>query len=320
MLIALRHRLAVAVPTAIVVSIVVFLMIHFIPGDPIGVLLSRQPDPVVRAALEHHYGLDLPLPQQYLRWISDVLRGDLGRSIQSGVPVSDLVFGRLPHTLYLIAAGLLISLAIAIPGGVLAASGAGTARDHGITAFSLVLMSLPEFWAGTLLVILLGVGLGVLPTSGYVEPWTDPVEFARHLIMPALAVGAGIAGLTMRTLRSSLIEALRHDYVLLAESQGASRRRVLWVHAMRNAMIPTVTLVGLQIGLLLGGAIVTERVFSYPGLGLLLVSAISSRDYPVIQGSVLVLAVVFIILNVFVDLLVTYLEPRERRPSAVVAR
>lgn len=316
MLIALRRRLAVAIPTAIAVSVVVFLMVHFIPGDPIGVLLQRQPDPVVREALQRHYGLDKPLPEQYLSWMVDVLQMNLGRSIASGQSVSDQVLTRLPHTLYLMAAGLLVSILIALPAGVLAASRAGSVRDRGLTALSLGLMSLPEFWTGTLLVILFGVHLRVLPTSGYVEPWQDPVRFAQHLILPAIAVGAGLAGLTMRTLRSSLVEALRQDYVLLAESQGASRTRVLWVHALRNALTPTVTLIGLQVGLLLGGAIVTERVFSYPGLGLLLVGAINSRDYPVIQGAILVFALVFIVLNVVVDLLVTWLEPRERRPSA----
>jgi peptide/nickel transport system permease protein len=176
-------------------------------------------------------------------------------------------------------------------------------------------MSVPEFWSGTLLALVFGVKLGWLPTSGYVSPTDDLGGFFRYLILPAVTVGAAVAGLTMRTLRSSLTETLRQEYIVLARSQGASRRRALWRHAMRNAVIPTITLVGLQIGYLLGGDIIVERLFSYPGLGLLLVESISSLDYPIIQGCILLFAVLFIVVNACVDLLVIYLEPRERRPA-----
>ena len=314
------RRLLTAIPTLLAVSLVVFLIVHRIPGDPISVQLAKQPDPVIRARLEAFYGLDRPLPVQYVDWLLNVLHGDFGVSIASGRSVFDTVIERLPRTLALMAGGMLVSLVIAIPAGLIAGGRVGTWRDRGVTTGALALMSLPEFWLGTMLVLAFSVKLGWFPTGGYVAPSDGAGDFVRHLVLPSLAVGAALCGLTARTFRAGMADAMRQDYVVLAASQGVARSRIVWRHAARNALVPTITLVGLQVGYLLGGAIISEKVFSYPGLGLLTIEAVNARDYPVIQGSLLLFAVTFIIVNLAVDLFVIYLEPRQRRPVTTAGR
>src|SRR6476469_2114947 len=269
------RRLLTAIPTLLAVSIVVFLIVHRIPGDPISVQLAKQPDPVIRARLESFYGLDRPLPVQYVDWLLNVLHGDFGVSIASGRSVFDTVIERLPRTLALMAGGMLVSLVIAIPAGLIAGGRVGTWRDRGVTTGALALMSLPEFWLGTMLVLAFSVKLGWFPTGGYVAPSDGAGDFVRHLVLPSLAVGAALCGLTARTFRAGMADAMRQDYVVLAASQGVARSRIVWRHAARNALVPTITLVGLQVGYLLGGAIISEKVFSYPGLGLLTIEAVN---------------------------------------------
>ncbi|MBI5089670.1 MAG: ABC transporter permease [Actinobacteria bacterium] len=298
-------------------TIIVFLIVHKIPGDPISVQLARQPDPVIRERLEAFYGLNRPLPAQYASWLGDVVTGDFGVSIASGRDVSDAVFERLPRTLFLMAGGLFVSLVVAVPAGMLAGGRAGSWRDRGLSTGALALMSIPEFWLGNLLVLAFSVKLGWFPTGGYVEPGDDPLGFVRLLVLPSLAVGASLCGLTMRTFRASMAETMRQEYIVLAASQGASRSRIVARHAARNALTPSITLVGLQVGYLLGGAIISEKVFSYPGLGLLVIDAVNARDYPMIQGALLLFALTFVLVNLAVDILVMYLEPRQRRPIAL---
>ena len=227
-----------------------------------------------------------------------------------------MLLERLPRTLYLMFGGLLFSLVLAIPAGLLAAAKKARAPDLAVTAGSLVLMSVPEFWTGTLLVLLFSVKLRLLPTSGYVPPTEDFVGFLRHAILPMISVGALFAGITTRTVRSSMIEELKQDYVTLARAEGIPFWRILWVHCFRNALVPTLTLVGLQVGILLGGAVIVEKVFAYPGMGLLLVSALSQRDYPVIQGGLLLFGGSFILVNVIVDIIALVLDPRRRNVTA----
>jgi len=311
------RRLLIAIPTLLAVTVVVFLIVHRIPGDPISVQLAHQPDPVIRERLEAFYGLDRSLPVQYVTWLRGVVSGDFGVSIASGRSVFDTVTERLPRTLALMAGGMVVSLAIALPAGMIAGGHAGSWRDRGVSTGALALMSVPEFWLGNVLVLGFAVRLGWLPTGGYVAPGESVGRFLQHLVLPSLAVGASLCGLTTRTFRSGMAEAMRQEYVVQAASQGVPRSRIIWRHAARNALTPTVTLVGLQVGYLLGGAIISEKVFSYPGLGLLVIDAVNARDYPLIQGALLLFALTFILVNLAVDLLVIYLEPRQRRPIAL---
>jgi peptide/nickel transport system permease protein len=308
----LLRRLLGMIPSLLGVSIVVFLLIHLIPGDPISVMLGRISDPVVLAAVRAQYGLDRPLAVQYFAWLGHVLRGDLGYSISNGAPVARQIGERLPPTLYLLAGGMLVALLLAGPIGTLAAAKHNTWVDLGGTTLSLVFMSIPSFWLAILLILLLAVKFGWLPATGYVAPHENLGDFFDSLIMPSLALGASEAGFIARLLRSSMLDALRQDYVTVARAKGVRERRVLYRHALPNALIPVVTVVAIEVGYLLGGAIIIERVFAYPGMGLLLITAISTRDYPLIQGTILVFAVFFLVINLLTDTLYAVIDPRIR--------
>jgi peptide/nickel transport system permease protein len=300
------------IPALLGVSIIIFGIIHFIPGDPITFMLGRRQDPTVVAALQAQYGLDRPLPVQYIDWLGKALRGDLGASILTGDSVSAQILERLPRTLYLLIGSMLIAVAIAVPCGILAAAKHNTWADLGITTGSLVALSIPSFWLAIILILLFAVQLQILPATGFVYPQEDLGEFLRHMIIPCFALGAIEAALITRIMRSSMLDALRQDYVTLARAKGAGQRRVLFIHALRNAAIPVATVVALEIGYLLGGAIIIERVFAYPGMGYLLITAIVSRDYPVIQGTILVFALLFFLVNLATDVIYTFLDPRIR--------
>ncbi len=306
------RRLLGMVPVLIGVSIVVFLMIHLIPGDPISAMLGRVSDPEVLASVRAQYGLDQPLVSQYFRWLSQVLRGNLGYSISSGAPVAGQVLERLPATLYLLAGGMLVALALAFPIGIVTASRHNTWVDFGGTTLSMIFMSIPSFWLAILLILLLAVRLEWLPATGYVAPQDDFSQFMRSLIMPSLALGLSEAGFIARLVRSSMLESLGQDYVTVARAKGLQDRRTLYRHALPNALIPVVTVIGIEIGYLLGGVIVIERVFAFPGMGLLTITAISTRDYPLIQGTILVFAVFFLFMNLLTDLLYGVIDPRVR--------
>lgn len=306
------RRILGMIPVLFGVSIIVFLMIHLIPGDPISFMLGRVSDPEVIAAARARYGLDQPLPAQYLHWLGQVLQGNLGNSISTGAPVANQVLERLPATLYLLIGGMFVALVLAIPIGVVTASRHNTWTDFGGTTLSLVFMSIPSFWLAILLILLLAVRLGWLPATGYVPPREDFGAFLKCLVMPSLALGLSEAGFIARLMRSSMLDVLSQEYVRVARAKGLRDRNTMYRHALPNALIPVVTVIGIEVGYLLGGVIVIERVFAFPGMGMLTITAITSRDYPLIQGSILIFAVFFLFVNLITDILYGIIDPRVR--------
>lgn len=310
------RRLGLGALTLAVVSVLIFLIIRNIPGDPIGVLLQQNGTDEVRKSLESYYGLDKSVFAQYTSWVGNVLQGDMGRSIFTGEAVGGLLAERYVRTLYLMIGGLVLALVIAVPLAMLAAARRERKTDVAVTTGAIGMQSLPEFWLGALLVLLFGVQLQWLPTSGYVAPGESLSGFAEHAILPMITVGAVLSGLLVRALRATLVEQLRQDYVTTALAQGVPFRRVVGVHAMRNSLIPTLTLIGVQVGILMGGTVIVEKVFSYPGMGLLLVDSLQKRDYPLIQGALLLFAATFILINLIADVIAIMLDPRNRGAEA----
>jgi len=293
------------------VATMVFVLLRVIPGDP--VLIMGGLDNIDAAAVERartEMGLDRSLPEQYAIWVGALLRGDLGASLRSGSRVGTLIAEALPITLQLGGMALLIGLAISVPAGIAAARRAGTARDAGITALAIVGISTPPFVIAMALIYLFAVVLQALPTSGYVPFAEDPVANLRHMILPALTLGLVAAGVLVRMMRRCVLDELGEDYVRLARSKGIPESQVTYRHAARNAMIPFVTIVGIEAGILLSGAVITETLFAVPGLGRLMVDNINQRDYPVVQGAVLVTAIIYVLINSGVDALYAILDPR----------
>lgn len=294
------------------VSIIVFALIHIVPGDPVRIALGTRFDPDVYAALVERAGLDRPILEQYFSWLAGALQGDLGVSFRSGQPVTGLVLERLPATLTLAGASLFVAVAVGIPLGVVSAVRSGSRLDYAASAASQVGVSIPDFWAGIMYILLFSLTLGWLPPSGYVSIFEDPLGWLSHLIMPAMAVGLVSASIIFRFVRSAVLEALNQDYTRMARAKGLSRRRVLWDHVLPNAWIPIVTVIGLQLGFMLGGVIVVEIVFAWPGIGRLAFLAVGDRDFTVLQGTVLYIAFVFLLINLVVDILYGWLDPRIR--------
>ena len=307
----LVRRLLWAVPVLLLVSVIVFGLVRMVPGDPAVLMLGADAEPAQLEAVRQELGLDQPVPVQYLDYITDVLQGDLGRSYVNDRSVSGAVASRLPTTLFVTAAGFTVSLLVAIPAGTLSAVKRGTKWDSMGLTFGLLGVSIPNFWLGIVLLLLFGVTLDWLPVAGYVSPLTDPVEGLRYLILPGLSLGTAMAAIVTRMLRSELLEELHEEYLDAVRMKGVSETRVL-VHAMKNAFIPVVTVIGMQFGYLLGGSIIIEVVFSIPGMGRLLIGAISSRDYIMLQGVVLVYTTFFVLVNLLVDTTYFYLNPRLR--------
>ena len=307
----LVRRLLWAVPVLLLVSVIVFGLVRMVPGDPAVLMLGADAEPAQLEAVRQELGLDQPVPVQYLDYITDVLQGDLGRSYVNDRSVSGAVASRLPTTLFVTAAGFTVSLLVAIPAGTLSAVKRGTKWDSMGLTFGLLGVSIPNFWLGIVLLLLFGVTLDWLPVAGYVSPFTDPVGGLRYLILPGLTLGTAMAAIVTRMLRSELLEELHEEYLDAVRMKGVSETRVL-VHAMKNAFIPVVTVIGMQFGYLLGGSIIIEVVFSIPGMGRLLIGAISSRDYIMLQGVVLVYTTFFVLVNLLVDTTYFYLNPRLR--------
>ncbi|AKC69697.1 ABC transporter permease [Pandoraea oxalativorans] len=307
------HRALVAIPTLIIVSMMIFGLQKMLPGDPVLAMAGEDQNPQVIAALREKYHLDKPLPTQYALWIGSVLRGDLGNSLRTGEPVTNLIAQKLPVTLQLAMFGLVIAIGIGIPLGILSAANRGKAIDYGSNVLALSGMSIPNFWLGILLIFLISVRWQLLPSSGYVPPGEDLWMSFKTMVMPAFVLGAALGAQLMRHTRSAMLGVLRTDYIRTARAKGMLRGTVVLKHAFRNALIPIVTVLALLFGELLAGAVLTEQVFTIPGFGKLVVDAVFNRDYAVVQGVVLVTAVSFIVLNLLADVLYVLLNPRLRR-------
>ncbi len=306
----LVRRLLLMVPVAFLVSVAVFALIHLTPGDPAQIMLGEEGTPEAVAALHKELGLDRPLYEQYVIWIGHLARGDLGRSIRTNQPVLQAIGERLPATLELGLAALLWSILVAIPLGTLAALRRGSVLDVASTGFTVAGVSVPNFFIGILLILFFALVLRALPPGGYTPLAEDPVENLRRLVLPAITLGTVGAAINMRFTRSSMIEVLRQDYIRTARAKGASWLRVVNGHALKNALIPVVTVVGIQVGAIIEGALVTETVFSWPGVGKLAVDSIFGRDYTIIQGIVLIAAFSYMLANLLVDLTYAWLDPR----------
>ena len=298
------HRLLLTVPAIWLVLTMVFLLIHIVPGDPVEQMLGEGAAPGQIAQLRHSMGLDQPLYFQYGRYLRDIVRGDLGQSFKFQAPVRSVIFERYPATLQLAFLALLVCAAIAIPAGVIAAYRRGSIADRSIGVFTLLGLAVPNFALGPLLITLFSIKLGWLPVSGRGS--------ALNYILPAATLGAALAAILTRMVRSAMLEELSSDYVRTARAKGLSTRVVLLRHALRNALIPIVTILGLQFGTLLAGTIVTETIFSWPGIGRLTVTAISSRDYPLLQGCILVIALSYVLVNLLTDVFYAVIDPRVR--------
>lgn len=308
----LARRLVLTLPVLFFVSVIVFSLINLIPGDPARIMLGEEASKEALSALRKEMGLDRPLHVRYLLWLSHVARGDFGRSVRDGRAVLDTLLLKLPVTIELAITSLLVAWIIAIPAGVVAAWKQRTALDYAATTAALAGISIPNFWLGIMMIYLLAVNMRLLPPSGYIEPWIDPARNLKLMVMPSIVLGAALAALVMRLLRSSMLEVLGTDYIRTARAKGLGDAVVLIRHAMKNAMIPVVTVMGLQFSGLLGGAVITETIFAVPGLGRLTVESILSRDYPMVQGVVLFAALAVVLTNLAVDLMYAVLDPRIR--------
>ncbi|GAA1038363.1 ABC transporter permease [Virgisporangium ochraceum] len=305
-------RLLTVIPVLLGISVISFLVIRMIPGDVISSIMGQDfGDPVIEAEMRRYFGLDMPVWEQFLRWFGDLLRGDLGTSMRTGQPVLDEIMQRLPSTLLLAVSALLVAVLLSIPLGVLSATRRNGPLDAVARVVSLIGLSVPNFWLGILLVYIFSVSLGWLPSQGASEDGSLLGNW-KYLILPAITLGASLAAINMRMTRSSMLEVLNQDYIRTARAKGLGERLVLGRHAMRNSMIPVVTVLGIELGALLGGTVIIEQVFAWPGLGTMVIRGISQRDYPVVQGTLLFLAFFYVLVNFLVDLLYTYLDPRLR--------
>ncbi len=301
-------RLVSAVVVMLGVSVLVFLLVHLVPGDPVEVMLGEAASLADRESMREALGLDRPLAQQFLNYLHDLIRFDLGTSLHTKRPISDTLLERLPATIELAAASLGIAVVISLPLGIIAATRRGSAWDLGAMGFSMIGVSIPNFLMGPLLILVFSVWLKWLPVSGR--------DGLGSLILPAITLGSALAAILSRMIRSALLEVLAEDYIRTARAKGLRRREVVLRHALRNAALPVVTILGLQLGTLLGGAVITEIVFAWPGVGQLTIDAIQSRDYPVLQACVLVISLGYVVVNTATDLIYGWLDPRIRLAEA----
>ena len=308
----LVRRGFISAVTLVLISLIVFAGVRMIPGDPARVLAGTDADAAGLEEIREKYGLNAPLPVQYLRWIGLAVRGDLGESIRTRQSVAGTVAKKLPITLELACLSLLVAITIAIPTGVIAAVRRNTPWDVLASGVSLCGVSVPNFWLGIMLILLVSVRLGWLPASGFVPLAEDPVANVKRMLMPALVLGSGLAAVLMRQTRNAMIEVLSADYVRTARAKGLAQAAVVVRHALRNGLIPVVTILGLQMGALMSGAVVTEQIFVLPGFGRLIVEAVFMRDYPLVQGVVFITASSYVLINLLVDVSYTVLNPRIR--------
>jgi ABC-type dipeptide/oligopeptide/nickel transport system permease component len=297
-------RLVGVIPVLLGISIAVFSMVRLVPGDPIDIMFSNaaRPSPEQRAKMEHEMGLDLPIYRQYLHFVTNAAQGDLGTSYRTKRPVTDQIRSRLPNTAKLTVASLAVALAIGLTAGILSATFRNSWIDRVSMLIAVAGVSIPAFWLGLMLILLFSVKLGWLPVAG-AQTW-------QHLVLPALTLGLVVSAVLARITRASMLEALSQDYIRTARAKGLSEYFVVWRHALRNALIPVITIVGLLVGTLLSGAFIIEAVFGYPGIGLLAVQALLTRDFPMIQGIVLLVAIIYVFVNLLVDILYGFIDPR----------
>lgn len=300
----LVRRLLLTIPVLLGVATLVFSLIHLVPGDPAQAMLGDGASAQDIAELRKSLGLDAPLFDQYVTFLSRAITGDLGRSFRTGQPVTTMIVERVPATAELAIAAMVVAIVLAIPLGVIAAVWRGTAADYGAMTFALAGVSIPNFWLGPLLAIVFAVELGWLPVSGRGTP--------AHLILPAISLGLALAAILARMTRASLLDELRELYVRAARARGASRTAAVTTHALRNSMVPLLTIIALQFGAVLTGAVITETIFAWPGIGRLLIQSIGFRDYPMVQGCILLIAVTYVTVNLITDLLYGVLDPRIR--------
>ncbi len=306
----IARRLLQMIPVLFFVSVIIFVLINLVPGDAARLFLGQEATPDALTALRHEMGLDRPLHMQYLRWVGGMLHGDFGHSFKDNRPVLTTLLLKIPVTAELTAAAALISWMIAIPAGILAAWRQRTAVDHGATAVALLGLSIPNFWLGIMLIYLFAVNLRWLPASGFAPLTVDLGQNLRTLIMPAFVLGIFFAAIVTRQLRSSMLEVLSADFVRTARAKGLGQKGVLVRHALRNAVIPVVTVMGIQLAILFGGAVITETIFALPGLGRLAVESIYTRDYPMLEGVVMFSALAVLLINFLVDVTYSLIDPR----------
>jgi peptide/nickel transport system permease protein len=306
----LGRKLIQMLPVAFFVTVIVFSLTNLLPGDPTVTILGEQATPEQRAAVRIEYGLDQPAPIRYVTWLSRVAQGEFGRSLRTREDVGAMLAARIPVTLQLGLLSILIAVAIGVPAGILAARFRGGLIDVAASLVAMSSVAVPYFWMGVLMIMLFSLQLGWLPASGHVRFLDDPAQNMKLMVMPALTIGTAFAALVMRQTRASMLQVLSMDYVRTARAKGLSERLVLIRHALRNALIPIITVIGLQVGALLGGAVVTETVFALPGLGRMLVDGIFQRDFPVIQGAILFIVIAVFLVNLLTDMLYRVLDPR----------
>ena len=306
------RRVGASLLVVLLATMLVFAGVRALPGDTALALAGENRDPAVLEFVRHKYGLDKPLPAQYVTWLGHIVRGDFGQAGRSGLEIGPTIASRIPITLELAVLSILVALVLGLPAGIIAAVKRGSLADYTGSAFALVGLSVPHFWLGLLFILLFAVKLGWLPASGYVPFFQDPVGNLERMIMPAVVLGTGFSAVVMRQMRSSMLESLGTDYVRTARAKGLSERQVVAGHALRNSLLTVVTLAGVQLGVFISGAVITEQIFVIPGFGRLTVQAIQQRDYALIEGVVLVAAVGYVLANLLVDVLYSFLNPRIR--------
>ena len=307
----IARRAGASLLTLIIATIVVFVGVRALPGDPAIALSAENPSPQVIAAIRHEYALDKPLPVQYVVWLGRALHGNLGTSPKTGLPVAQSLAERVPITLELTILAMVIAIAVGLPIGILAAVRRGSLADYLASTTAIAGLSVPHFWLGILFILAFAVNLQWLPASGFV-PLTDPGANLAHMIMPAAVLGIGMAAVVMRQMRSAMLESLGADYIRTARAKGMSEGVVVGMHALRNSLITVVTVLGLQLGVLISGAVITEQIFIIPGIGKLTIDSVFSRDYPTLQGVVLITATGYIVANLVTDICYSLLNPRIR--------
>ncbi len=303
-------RVLLLVPILFGVSVISFSLIHFVPGGPVEAALGTQATPELIETRRKQYGLNRPIYVQYIDWLTSALQGDFGESIRTQRDVSAAIATSLKPTFWVALSASVVSVLIGIPTGIVSAADHYSAKDYAATFFAFLGLSIPNFFLGLILILVVGLYMGLFPTSGFVDPLQDPVDGVRHLVLPAITLGTASSAVVMRMMRSSLLEVFSEEYIRTARAKGLTRRLVTNKHAVKNALIPTVTVIGLNFGYLLGGVVIVEQIFAIPGLGRLTLTAIFQREYRVIQASLLLIAFMFAVVNLLTDLVYAYLDPR----------